>query len=370
MVVVGAGLLPILIVFQFPVPDAVKIIVLFASLIGLLVYPVKNFIVLMSMDIALAFMSCCRTARTQYSLPERRTAEAIRNSILRYGMACEPAPLNPLPSALRYKFGFPLTVYSRGIEKVIAAYEVDLLNREVYRSIFSSAKRNSMTLIGKKNALFLDREQKKQPLHRVTVILILAHKVDLEMIPSMCEIVCKQCGDENEDCLVPCVVDLEHHTCVFICLRLPYVGFGYPVKNRGIRIIKNRVFGGRLPLTNEYTISSIEDADPETSLWEFWRELHHEMVGAERKTKRQFESMAEREISMVGDILYLKWDQRGICQIVELDEDKKLAKVESATHWAYPKMQPIGKKTIKKIEEHIVSYYLNQQYTVEYEHTG
>lgn len=117
VVVVGTGLLPIILVFQFPVPDAVKIIILFASLIGLLVYLFRNFLVLMAMDIALATLSCYRTARTQYSLPEHRTAEVIRNSILHYGIACEPAPLKPQPSALRYKFGFPLTVYSRGIEK-------------------------------------------------------------------------------------------------------------------------------------------------------------------------------------------------------------------------------------------------------------
>jgi len=129
MVVIGAGLLPIILVFQFPVPDVIKIIVLFGSLIGLLIYLVRNFLVLMAMDIALATLSCYRTARTQYLLPEHRTAEAIRNNILHYGIACEPAPLKPQPSALRYKFGFPLTVYSRGIEKVIAAYEVDTLTR-------------------------------------------------------------------------------------------------------------------------------------------------------------------------------------------------------------------------------------------------
>lgn len=364
VVVVGIGLLPIVLVFLFPVPDAVRIIVLFASLIGLLVYLVKNFVVLMSMDVALAFMSCYRTARTQYSLPKSRTAETIRNSILHYGIACEPALIKPQPSALRYKFGFPMTVYSRGIEKVVAAYEVDMLNREVYRGIFSSAKRNSMSLIGKKKAPFLDKEQKKQSLHRVTVVLILAHKVDPEMIPSMYKIVCNQCGDENEDCLVPCVVDLEHYTCVFNCLRLPYVGFGYPVKNRGIRIIKNRVFGGALPLTDEYTIPSVDDVDPEYSLWDFWKDLHHEMVGAERKTKRQFESMTEREIRMVGDVLYLKWDQRGVCQSVILDPESKTARIELVTNWAYPKSQPIGKKTIQKIEDYITNYYKKQGYEV------
>ena len=176
-----------------------------------------------------------------------------------------------------------MTVYSRGIEKVVVAYEIDLLTRDLYRDIFSSAKTNSRFLTGRKKARFLDKEQKKQPLHRVTVIVILAHKIDAPLVPELYELVCKQCGNEDEDCLVPCVIDLENHTCVFNCLRVPYVGFNYAVKNRGICIIKNRVFGGSLPLTDEYRLSSMKDADPEMSFWDFWRELHHQVVGAERK---------------------------------------------------------------------------------------
>lgn len=366
VVVIGAGILPIILVFQFPVPDGVKVVVLLASLCGLLVYLFRNFLVLMMLDMTLAMLSCYRTARSRYPLPPHRSAEAIRSSILRYGIACDPTPIKPTPSALRYKFSNPMTVYTRGIEKVVAAYEVDFLTREVYRDIFSSAKVNSKALIGKKKALFLDKTQKKQALHRVTVVLVLAHQIDPSLIAELYELVCKQCGNEEEDCLVPCVVDLEHHSCVFNCLRVPYIGFNYAVKNRGIRIIKNRVFGGRLQLTGEFTLPPINDADPEMSLWALWKEVHHQLIGAERKTKKQFESMSEREIRMVGDVLYLKWDQRGICQTVELDTESKTAKVESVTNWAYPKSQPIGKKTIHKIKEHITDYFRSQGYSVEY----
>ena len=108
-----------------------------------------------------------------------------------------------------------MTVYSRGIEKVVVAYEIDLLTRDLYRDIFSSAKTNSRFLTGRKKARFLDKEQKKQPLHRVTVIVILAHKIDAPLVPELYELVCKQCGNEDEDCLVPCVIDLENHACVF-----------------------------------------------------------------------------------------------------------------------------------------------------------
>lgn len=364
IVVIGTGLLPTIVFFNLPVPDGLKVIVLLGSLIGLLIYLIRNFLVLMMMDMVLAMESCYRTARSKYHLPQYRSADAIRSSILRYGVSCDPSPIKPTPSALRYKFSNPMTVYSRGIEKVVVAYEIDLLTRDLYRDIFSSAKTNSRFLTGRKKARFLDKEQKKQPLHRVTVIVILAHKIDAPLVPELYELVCKQCGNEDEDCLVPCVIDLENHTCVFNCLRVPYVGFNYAVKNRGIRIIKNRVFGGSLPLTDEYRLSSMKDADPEMSFWDFWRELHHQVVSAERKTKKQFESMAEREIRMVGEVLYLKWDGFGVCQTVEFDTESKTAKVESVTNWAYPKSQPIGKKTIRKIEDYIFSYFQKQEYTV------
>ena len=364
VVVIGAGLLPIFIVFNLPVPDGVKVIVLLASLLGLLVYLFKNFLVLMGMDMVLASLSCYRTARTQYPLPQHRSADVIRQSILSYGTECEPTAIRPAPSSLRYKFSNPMTMYTRGIEKVIAAYEVDLLTRDLYRSIVSSAKTNSKALIGRKKALYLDKVQKTQPLHRVTVILILARKVDPAMITGLYELVCKQCGSEEQDCMVPCVVDLENRTCVFNCLRVPYVGLSYAVKNRSIRIVKNRVFGGSLPLTDRYTLP--HDADPEMSLWDLWKEIHTQLIGAERKTKRQFEAMAEREIRIVGDMLYLKWDQRGICQTVVLDTEHMKANVEPVTDWTYPRSQPIGKKTISKIEEHITDYFHRQGYTVEY----
>ena len=366
IVVIGFWMLPIVIVFQFPLHDLIKVIVIFASLIGLLVYLFKNIMILMMMDMMLAMLSCHRTARTCYHLPKNRTADAIRRSILRYGTECKPTAIKPTPAALRYTFGNPMTVYNSGIERIVAAYEVDCLDREMYRDIFSSAKTNSKALIGKKKARFLDSQQKKQPLHRVTVILILAHKIDAVLVDELYDLVCKQCGDEQENCLVPCVVDLEHHTCVFNCLRVPFVGFGYAVKNRGIRIVKNRVFGGYLPLTKEHTLPSIKDADPEMSLWDMWKELHYQFVGANRKMKRQFETMAEREICMLDDELYLKWDQRGICLAIKLDEERKTAKVEPAAKWSYPKQQPIGKKLIQKIEEYIQDHFVKQGYLVDF----
>ena len=43
-----------------------------------------------------------------------------------------------------------------------------------------------------------------------------------------------------------------------------------------------------------------------------------------------------------------------------------LARVEPVTKWSYPKSQPIGKKVIQKISEHIRAYFTKQGFTVEF----
>lgn len=361
VVVLGCSLLPIILVFRFPVPDGVRLVVLLGSLAGLLIYIMRNFLVLMALDITLASLSCMRTARTEY--PLYRSPEAIRKSVLRYGHSCEPVATTPQPAALRYRFSSPMTVYSRGIERVIAAYETEHLEGELYRSILRSAKVNSKALTGRKKALFLDSTQKKQPLHRVTVVLILAHHVDPTLIPHLYDTVCKQCGREDTDCVVPCVVDLEHNRCVFNSLRLVYAGFGYPVKNRGIRIIRHLVFGGSLPWKdNPHILKAARKYDPEASLWKLWRDAHNQILGADRAVKRRFRQMVPGEITEEGGSLYLLWDQRGICQKVALDEDSLTAAVSPVTQWTYPEARPIGKKTIRKIEEAITVFYEKQGY--------
>ena len=367
LVVIGIGLLPIVIVFSFSAPDIIKIITILGCLLGLLFYIVRNFMVLMAMDTTLALLSCFRTARTQYTLPKNRTPEKLHRSILNFGISCEPIHYEPQPFALRYQFSSSLTYYARGIERVVAAYEADLLDRDTYCDILRSAKVNSKALEGKRKARLLDSSQKNAPLHRVTVVLIFTYKVDPQLAADMYDVVCKQCGDEEKDCTIPCVVDLAQYTCVFNSLRVPYIGFSYAVKNRGIRLIKKCIFGGNLNLRgNTMHVVSDMTVNLENSLWDLWKDFHHQLIGAERQTKRRFEGMSEKEIFCEKDCLYLKWDQRGICQSIKTDNEKKLVQVELLSDWYYPKIRPIGKKTLREITEHITSYFEKSGYSVRF----
>lgn len=366
-VVIGFWMLPIPVAFLLNLPDLVEAAVILACGLGLVFYIIRNFLVLMGMDMALATLSCLRTARTQYTLPSSRTAPAIRRSITRYGTRSDPTAISPQPFALRYRFSSPWTGYSSGIERVLAAYETELLDKTAYTSIFRSAKANSSALIGRKKPLFLDRNQRKSPLHRVTVLVIFAQRIDPSLSSALYTLVCSNCGDEFENCIIPCVIDLEHNICVFDGMRIPYYGFGYAVKNRGIRIIKNRVFGGNLNLRgNHHTIRSTQDLNPDDTLWDLWGMLRQQYIGDTRKTKRLFQSLAHRELRIDDDCLYLKWDQRGICQCIRLDPDQKCVKIESLTNWSYPNSHPISKQLIKSMEHHIQSYYTRLGYCAEF----
>ena len=360
IVVLGVFLIPIPVITVLPLPDIIKVPAILGLILGVVIYIIKNFMVLMGMDMMLASLSCQQTARTVYRLPKGRSMEAIRRSILRYGNGYEPKPGCFPPSALRYKHSNSLSIYAKGIERVVAAYEVDHLDEQQYRIIFSSAKANSLFLEGKKRSIITDPSQKNAPLHRVTVILILAHKVDPKLTPELYDLVCKRCGDEDKNCFIPCVVDMEQHTCVFNCLRLPYVGFEYAVKNRGIRIVKHQVFGGNLNLRGNTHTLKMKDEDmfsPEDTLWDLWGYLHQEFFGSPKENKRKIEALKDKEITVKGDTLYLKWDQRAVCLSVKENGDKKTVRVEPVEHWFYPKKRPVGKKIIRQIEESIVSYY-------------
>lgn len=367
LIVIGTFLLPAVLVLCLTVPDIIKVVTLLGSLLALLVYIVRNMMVLMALDTTLALLSCHQTGRKQYTLPKNRTAEAIRRSILRFGIPCDPTPFSPQPAALRYQFRHSMTVYAGGIEKVVAAYEVDHLNSDTYRGILHSAKANAKVLTGRKKARFLDSSQKNAPLHRVTVVLILAHSVEQQLAENLYSLVCKSCGDEEKDCTLPCVLDLSKNTCTFNCLRVPYIGFSYAVKNRGIRLIKNRIFGGNWNLAgNTAHIHSDDSILLEDSLWDLWKHYHHQLIGAERQSKRRFEAMSEKEIICQKDALYLKWDHRGLCQSIKLDSEAKTVQIEQVVHWYYPKLQPIGKKTILAITQHILSHFENSGYTAEF----
>lgn len=369
VVVLGGFLVPIVAVCCVDfLPDPVKVAIVFALIVGLLAYLLKNFPVLMGMDIALAMLHCNLSARKRYDLPRSRTQEKIEKRISRFGMACDPTPYRPQPLHLRYRLSTSATYYTRGIEKVIAAYETDCLDAEQYHAIFRSAKANSKALTGRREPRLLDKEQKDAPLNRVTVCVIFARRTEQTLWEGLYKKVCQQGGDEWEDAIIPCVIDLEKGQCVFNSECLPYAGFAYPVKNRGIRLVKKLVFGGRISTKgNPHYLEPMAHILTEVTLWEFWRKCADELKDTEKEMKKQMTSMTDGQILREDDLLYVKWGEKAVCLTVAEDKQQRKAVVEPVTHWSYPKSNPIGKKTIGEIELAITRHFSNQGYGVTFE---
>lgn len=368
VVVLGGFIAPIIIVANLKfVPEAVKVIVGIGLAVGLLIYLLKNFVLLIAMDVGLAMLHCHNTARKHFVLPKSFSEQKVERRITRFGKEYEPTAVSPRPETLRYKCNAPITIYSSGIEKIIATYHIDFLDKNQYQLIVNSATANSNALKGKKKHRFLDKSQKSSPLNRVTVIVIYARRVDEKLRNSLFDVVCKNAGDGFDTAVLPCVVDLEKQICTFDSMRMPYTGFQYPVKNRGIKIIRQYLFNNNFPFADSPdTLDPIKDMDSEQSLWDFWKTMKNELVSDNKNTKKRFEKMKHSDIIFEDGYIYLKWEEHGIWVSVELNEELRTAEIDAIDSWDYPKSHKIAKATIKEIKTLINTYFAGLGYTTKY----
>ena len=368
VVALGGFIAPIIIVANLKfVPEAIKVIVGIGLAVGLLIYLLKNFVLLMAMDVGLAMLHCHNTARKHFILPESFSEQKVERRINRFGKKYEPSAISPRPETLRYKSNAPMTIYSSGIEKIIATYRVDFLDKSQYQLIVNSATANSKALKGKKKHRFLDKSQKSSPLNRATVIVIFAKQVDEKLRNSLFDAVCKNGGDGFDTAILPCVVDLEKQVCTFDSMRMPYTGFQYPVKNRGIKIIRKYLFNNKFPFADSPDmLDPIKDMDPEQSLWDFWKTMKNELVSDDKNMKKRFEKMKHGDIVFEDGYIYLKWEDHGLWISVELNEELRTAAIDPIDSWYYPESNKIAKAAKKEIKTLLNTYFAGLGYTTKY----
>ena len=368
VVVLGGFIAPIIIVTNLNfVPETVKVIAVFAFSIGLLIYIVKNFALLMGMDIELTALHCNNTARKRFALPKRFSVKKAERKISKFGKSYPPIAISPRPHALQYKSNASLTIYSSGIEKVLAVYHIDLLDKSLYHTIINSANANSNALKGKKKHLRLDKEQKKSPINRVTVTFIFATRVDPDFRDDMYKSVCQNGGNGYDTANIPCIVDLETDFATFDSTRIPYIGFIYPAKNRGIRLIRKLLFNGKLTFSSSPDkLDPINGMDTEQSLWSYWRASRKEVILDEKETRKRYENMEHKELIFEDGYVYVKWEDKGVWTSAELDEETKIAEIDAICSWDYPKSNMIAKATAKEIEKIISTYFAELGYTASF----
>ena len=363
--------IPVIIACLFKTDNSLlnAVIILSGLLPGIfvIVYLIKNYSFLMTSDALLSLIRNTLRARKKYISAEGFSEEKILSRAERFGRPCNPAVISPRPETLRCRSDASMTVWSGGIEKIIAVYRTDRLDKDCYSGIISSAKANSKALKGKKRR-FQDSNRKSMDPDRVAVVIILAKTVDLEFGEGLWDRVVKDSADGRDGCLVPCVVDLAGRSCVFDGMADPYIGFGYPVKNRGLRIIRRMVFGGKLPLdSSPDTVELPEGLDAEENLWSFLKRQKKELVLDEKNERRIFESMNHGDVvDEDGIVIYVKCGERGVYLIYTLDKETMTAEVEEPLLWQYPKSNLISDGYRKEIYRIIDSYFANLGYAVKH----
>ncbi|MBO7303375.1 MAG: hypothetical protein J6U68_04230 [Clostridia bacterium] len=367
VVVLGGFIAPIIVIANLNfVPQPIKIVAGIGLVVALLIYMVKNYMLLMAMDIGLATLHCRNTARRRIALSRSFSIEKVEKRISRFGTQYSPTAISPPPHMLRYKSNAPWTIYSSGIEKIIAVYHIDFLDKSQYLSIMNSAVANSNSVKGKKKHRFLDQAQKRAPLNRVTVIVIFASKVEENFRGDLFNTVCRNNGDGFDTAIIPCVVDVETQFATFDSMRIPHVGFQYPVKNRGIKLIRKYLFNNKFDLANSPDTVQTNDIDPEQSLWCFWKNMKKELISNDKELKKRYGKMKHRDIIFEDGCVYLKWEERGVWLSVEINEEMKEAAVDEIDSWYYPKPNQIAKETVKEIKEIIDVYFAELGYTTNY----
>lgn len=370
IVVIGGFLFPIIPVCLMPfISEDAKVLISFALVVALIIYMVKNFVTLMAMDAVLAFINYFRNARTQFDLPDNFSMKKIHGKISRFGKSFDTQSVFPQPDTLQYKFKTSWDISSKGTEKVIATYQTERLDKEVYLKILNSARINSKSLTGTKKPLFLDKEQKKAPLKRITVVFIFAQTIEVKFRSDMYDTLCKQNGDEIDDCYLPCVIDLERKLCSFNSMKFPELGLGHHAINIGIKFICKTIFGGKPSLKNNNHFINVElDNSLDDSLWTFWKSTKKEVVGEEKGRRKRFEKMEDKQIifDKEDEFIYVKWENKGLWLSVILNEDTRIVEVDSIHSWDYPKSNMIAKKTIKEIQKTISVYFAGLGYSARF----
>ena len=319
-------------------------------------------------ELVLKMIEANMKQRTKFILPEGLTKEKIESNVRKIGKPVESALVLPQPQILNYSFKTPLTGFSSGIETVVSLYKTQFLGEVEYKNILNSVQSNSKNLKGRKSSHFLDSEQKKAPLKRTIIALILADSVEEKLSSNLYNVIVKEDKDGVDESVLPCVINFKDNTVFFNTAIIPDMFSLKPSRNRGIKIIKNKVFKGKLDFKNNLNRIevNINEIDVEQTIFKLIASERKEFKNIEKTNRKIFKKMNDKEILQKGNNLYIKLGDKGVCLYVESDAENKLATIEFFYMWDFPKTNQISKKTIKEIQSMAINYFSQQGYITKF----
>lgn len=321
-----------------------------------------------SSELVLKIIEANNKKRTKFDFPKNLSKDKIEKTIRRIGIKCEPTTVFPQPEILQYQFKMPVSAHAKGLETIISTYSIRCLTNEELKNIIKSVKSNSKNLKGKKKAFYLDAQQKKSPLKRTDIVLIFADSVDATLENHLFNLICKEDTDGFNESIIPCVFDFENKNIVFNCDWLPDAFSQNYARNRGIKIIKNKILKRKLDFKHNqnFVEFKFEGIDTEQTLFQLLKNENNHFVNFKKKTNNKFKNMKDGEIIFEDDFLYIKIDGKGVAIYIEIIEETKTVNIDTFDLWDYPKTIQIAKKKVSQIQNLATDYFFNKGYTVEF----
>lgn len=321
-----------------------------------------------SSELVLKIIEANNKKRTKFDFPKNLSKDKIEKTIRRIGIKCEPTTVFPQPEILQYQFKMPVSAHAKGLETIISTYSIGCLTNEELKNIIKSVKSNSKNLKGKKKALYLDAQQKKSPLKRTNIVVVFADSVDATLENHLFNLICKEDTDGFNESIIPCVFNFENKNIVFNCDWLPDAFSQNYARNRGIKIIKNKILKRKLDFKHNQNFVEFmfEGIDTEQTLFQLLKNENNHFVNFKKKTNNKFKNMKDGEIIFEDDFLYIKIDGKGVAIYIEIIEETKTVNIDTFDLWDYPKTIQIAKKKVSQIQNLATDYFFNKGYTVEF----
>ena len=307
-----------------------------------------------------------KKARKWFALPQDFDANVVEADISLFGQPCEPVEFEPSPDMLQYHSKKSITVNASAYEKVVSTYSVNILDKDIFKEIVKSARKNSLALRRHKTYHYIGNDVKNAPLNRVTVAIIFAQQVASSFRDDLLDSICKLTGESENDAFLACVVDFDRRICIFDSMNESYSS-SRPAKNRGISLIKKFLFNNKLTYKNSTEmLDPVTDFDPEQSLWKFLRDFKKMTSDSKKDTRAQFAKMRAGDIVYEDGLLYLMLQKNGVVIFTEKHEDTKVVDIEPIEYWDYPKFTKVNRYTQGRIKQLVDDYFQKLGYTTNY----
>ena len=318
-----------------------RALAIFGPLVFALVFMLKNFGFYLFSEVILLEIRAWQRAREYFESDingrNLKTAEKIISDRCRFlGKKINPANKNENLILFRLSRRNSSTINWSRFDKSFLIYSVPYLDEKSYAEIINSARANIKAEHKPfKPTIFTDRHQRKAPICKYSVVLILAENIS-SYIP---EKALKSSQNKFDGCLMPCVADMSTGRYYFDSLAETCFAQATPEKNRAISLIKKYVFGGKLPLKNNHRMlpCEIDSEFFEMTLWDLIRFYKKVMKDGKDETSEFINKMKINEVKFDENLVFFKMNKKtAVFMALEDEENKNKVEVSLTVDYDYP----------------------------------